>query len=802
MDNDRQSSFYSENPRALETRFGQYLKYVTPQGWQVAEEGRYALVLLAPDNEACTIVVGNSFTLNYDPSQYIHDMFVATQSQQLQLGQTRPAQPIAGFTTALEFDYTYMVSGIPCRGVAKCSIADSYDMRMMVITCAASYASQWANYASWLPQVASQVETINDAALGMYGYQQHNLNHSISESRQVEQYSEWSQTSLAGSPTRFSKVKSPEPSRSFRSNPPPSPVAAVPYSNFDDESEPIDFPPPSPVCPAPENYLVEPEPPSPAPPPSPSPTLSMEDRSQSSRSDSLTRYSNLDCPDVTPINIAFSIYAQLSIEPIEVGAKPITIQDTGTAELPQVEVVLRARGFDVEGSNTQIMEISRDDDSEVRFVLTPRQLGEQQIRVDFYQHGKPISTIKHNILVGGSPSNDRVSQPDRDPVLEFKVNSNISPPDLEICIELDRHNDRILYFELHSIKEKIDYNHAKFGQIILKDSPFEKMKAVYAELSAFAAIQPRKFISQDPISDRSIDRDSQQEAEQRIASVGNQLWDALIPDEFKQEYWKFKAKGVRSILITSDEPWVPWEMIKPYRFDRNIEVQDPFWCEQFAISRWLSGGGTADELPLKLVIPVAPNIVNLPAVATEIKFLEQLNMLNPDIQIVPQIDRSLDLQAYLKKQPDFSLLHFACHGGFNNILPDDSAIQLSGNDYLRPSDIHIYFAPPAARPIVFINACDGGRQGYSFTELGGWAQCLVKARVGAFVGAMWEVNDTLALEFAKNFYQALLQDNKTIGEAFQQARAVIHRQAPDNSTWLAYTLYADPEARLAQIAIN
>lgn len=86
--------------------------------------------------------------------------------------------------------------------------------------------------------------------------------------------------------------------------------------------------------------------------------------------------------------------------------------------------------------------------------------------------------------------------------------------------------------------------------------------------------------------------------------------------------------------------------------------------------------------------------------------------------------------------------------------------------------------------------------GYSFTGLGGWADLLVKARVGAFVGAMWEVSDELAFQFTKAFYQALLQDKKSIAQAFQHSREVIRQLAPDNSTWLAYTLYADPEARI------
>jgi hypothetical protein len=136
------SSFPSQTPLAVETRQGQCLKYVIPQGWQVAEDGQYAVVIVASDNAALTIVVGNSgFPLYYNPGQYVHDT-LTRQCQQFQMSQPRKAQPIAGFNTALEFDYTYTVNDVPCRGIAKCSVANSYDMCTMVLTCAASQISQ------------------------------------------------------------------------------------------------------------------------------------------------------------------------------------------------------------------------------------------------------------------------------------------------------------------------------------------------------------------------------------------------------------------------------------------------------------------------------------------------------------------------------------------------------------------------------------------------------------------------------------------------------------------------------------
>jgi hypothetical protein len=187
------SSFPTQHSPAFQTRQGQCLQYVMPQGWQVAEDGQFAVVLTAPDNSAVTIVVGNSgFPLYYNPSRYVYDT-LARQCQQFQMGQPRQAQPIVGFSTAVEFDYTYAVNGVPCRGIAKCSTVHSYNICTMVITCAAAQTSYWANYASWLPQVASQVKVTNNAAFGMLGIVQQDAANNQAFVKQLSEYRDWSQ---------------------------------------------------------------------------------------------------------------------------------------------------------------------------------------------------------------------------------------------------------------------------------------------------------------------------------------------------------------------------------------------------------------------------------------------------------------------------------------------------------------------------------------------------------------------------------------------------------------------------------
>lgn len=257
----------------------------------------------------------------------------------------------------------------------------------------------------------------------------------------------------------------------------------------------------------------------------------------------LYRYPYLECPDRLPINQQFSLYVQILIQSPEPKIDATAIEDRGKPEEPpELEIVLRARGFDLKGSNTKTIQIDRSDDTEERFVLTPRQLGEQQIRVDFYQHDKRIGTTRRNVFIGAMDDLDSVKivQPNTDSTLEIKNQLVISPPDLELCIELDRRDRKTLYFTLHSTKPEIDYHHKKVGQITLKNTPEAKILSVYQELNQLAANLSRKLIPLD-LEHRAADSQSNFKiAEERIISVGNKLWEELIPDALKQEYWLFQ----------------------------------------------------------------------------------------------------------------------------------------------------------------------------------------------------------------------------------------------------------------------
>jgi hypothetical protein len=191
-----QSSASNPAPAASELQIarGRFFSYALPQGWRVGEDGQFALTLVAPDNKAITVMVGNAgYPPNYPPGQFVYEKLMGLQPQNLQIGPPRQTSPAPSFTYAYEFDVSYMMGGIPCRGVAKCNITPAYDSAVMAMTAALSDASQWDGYASWLPLVADQISAVDGAAFGMRGIMAQNLQNSTAYAEAARQYRDWSQ---------------------------------------------------------------------------------------------------------------------------------------------------------------------------------------------------------------------------------------------------------------------------------------------------------------------------------------------------------------------------------------------------------------------------------------------------------------------------------------------------------------------------------------------------------------------------------------------------------------------------------
>ncbi|MGE3820908.1 MAG: hypothetical protein AB7I30_15960, partial [Isosphaeraceae bacterium] len=186
------------SPGNLTIRQGSCFRFALPEGWQVVEEGQFAVVMMAADRRAITMMVGHAgYPSHYNPAQFIFEKLSRSGLDQLRIGPGRPVRPLFGWPIGWEFDTDHAFQGIPCRGVARCSVAPSYDCCSIVMIWAASESAQWGRYASWLPAVAERVEVLNAAAFGAAGIAQQNLHNSIMIGEHARRNRDWSERQWA-----------------------------------------------------------------------------------------------------------------------------------------------------------------------------------------------------------------------------------------------------------------------------------------------------------------------------------------------------------------------------------------------------------------------------------------------------------------------------------------------------------------------------------------------------------------------------------------------------------------------------
>ena len=434
----------------------------------------------------------------------------------------------------------------------------------------------------------------------------------------------------------------------------------------------------------------------------------------------------------------------------------------------------------------RIVQVARDRDCEPTvFFLQPMSAGRKRIRVDLFQFMRNVASVgfETEVLAQGA-----ISQPDSVAIAPAPVVSpgaKAEPADLELRVMLGA-DGRTLYYTLHSPRAG-DFNFKPAGQVTFMTEPRAFFQPKLDLLSTLAG------------ADKSArGPDETRRALDKIADLGQGFYDQLFPAELKQEYRKFREKyRGKSLLITSDEQWIPWEVVRPFEADGEGETlyDDPPLCEMFRVSRWLAGRGAPDLLKTKRGAWIAP-ADNLQAAQEEGDYFSDLHRLEWDVSLSGPLTTVAEVEERFRGG-DTDLFHFACHGNFDLADADESKLKLAG-DFLRPSQI---VGPKQAgllrsRPIVFLNACHAGRAGFTLTHLGGWARKFIESGASAFIGSLWEINDRLAAQFAVHFYNRLWGlggfPRMTLGDAFYEARMAIRQADPADPTWLAYVLYGDP----------
>ncbi len=284
----------------------------------------------------------------------------------------------------------------------------------------------------------------------------------------------------------------------------------------------------------------------------------------------------------------------------------------------------------------------------------------------------------------------------------------------------------------------------------------------------------------------------------RAESLGLALWRDL-PADFQRFYWDELHGHDWSIAIYSQEPYIPWELIRP---QKESGEQADFLGISFRIARWKQAVRFPDPLVVSGFSVIAPVYTAESGARPLPGAQEEADALVAEFgatRIAGELGAVTDL---LESTRGVQLIHFAGHGDFDPDAENDTVIKLA-DQALVPEDVYRANLGRASRPLVFLNACEVGEEGWALTRIGGWAEAFTDVGFSGFIGPYWAVNDTIARKAALLFYGAL-RDGSSVGRALQLIRRGFYDEPDEryrgHPSWLAYTLHCQPNVHVTMPA--
>jgi hypothetical protein len=495
----------------------------------------------------------------------------------------------------------------------------------------------------------------------------------------------------------------------------------------------------------------------------------------------VTRYTDIQFPAQVEVDKRFPLIVGLTR-----GAAPdsVSTQVVQVHSHQLIRVILTAPDLELLNGATQTLKVEPDrDSSPIVFYLRAKQPGTSSIQVDFWSEQNLLYSQKLSLESVARRVPEHLVKP---PTQTLQLGDNHAPyPDL--ILRVSTLNNQLTY-HLHFSDTRM---------LTIKDGPLgddprtsDPRTYRYNLMREIEGLRKRKDVDGNLLPP--------DEARKAIVRIGQRLYRDLFPEELRREYRQFRAQ-VQTLEIISDEPWIPWELIKPYDYDEPA-FDDDFLCAQFDLARWVMPGFVpATQVAVQSLVCIAPTDSKLVAAQRERAYIQAIAKRLGGTDLTPDAADKPRVIGLLEGKAPVSLWHFACHGNYSDESPDNSPLILLGGKALHPNDLvgPVERRLRTDRPFVFLNACRAGGLGLSLTGLGGWAKVLVgDCRVGALIAPLWSVTDEPAEQFAEAFYGASQEVGSTFAQAARRARKAVREAAPHDPTWLAYSLYAHPNARL------
>lgn len=536
--------------------------------------------------------------------------------------------------------------------------------------------------------------------------------------------------------------------------------------------------------------------------------------SQRPQTMSLERYPGLDAPTTVKPQQDFAVTVLLAENKMSLesrvdsdlktpsGALKIAVPTTPDQRW-NIDAALSAPGFDfTRGSNVGQLVLSAEGDAQPAvFWLRSAQstpAGSVELVVTLWYRGSYLGRVSRTIRISDAPDQTpgaNVPVAAAAPVAEPAARSTAAPP-----LSLDPDDspaDLTITIREHGVREgTMEVQVAGRGLPpalpVTVDLP--------AQTQRWLNLQYRELAIRSGKAAQTADSGSPG-PDDFFRGFGRELWNRFAPEPVKTAFWKLidlRGSRFRSIWIISDDPTVPWELMRP---QRGTTERDYLGLD-FRIARWVpSDDPAALQKPpqrdtLGDVYVLAPNYgpsLALPGQQRELSTLDGMNAH----RIAPG---SISAVRDLARQWPSGLIHFSGHGvvapegGFANyeIVLEDGVLDLM-------TWRGMVNAQAEGHPFFFFNACEVGSAQFTVNFVDGWAPELLSEGASGYIGALWPVNDTIASELAAEFYKELESRGKNsfvpIAEVLRSAKRAIYEKT-HAATPLGYILYGDPNQEI------
>lgn len=504
------------------------------------------------------------------------------------------------------------------------------------------------------------------------------------------------------------------------------------------------------------------------------------------------RHTNIEFPE----KIQVGVWENLTVQIVD----PVLYDDSGRAigiwelltneaavELPgvsessqRVYCRITGEGFVIQGEDRHFLTVPTTGHSNlVEIPLQAAEPGPLDIKIKFYQNGRPLGTVTRTAIA----IEDEISGSGRQVRTRANIGSNGQGPDLMVEIESEllaagnvRYN-----FRLHSPANKLNLAGDLVGKMTTNIPPDAWLSSQYQTLES---------LKDDYMAQNSGELDD------HMISLGRMIFQDLLPPRLQQILRE--GADLQTIVFKSDESLIPWELAY-YSLAEEDSGNARHLAERCQVSRWTGDLSMPMDLNIDraLLVAVRSNPTDQP-IPQGARTLAILQGIQAGGLGVTNVDPSYEEMAGYLTDEQIGLYHFECHGDFKE-GGDLSTLHLRTGrlraQYLNNPNYQL----SRARPMIFLDACHAGRSGLSIASAGGWAHEAMTAGASVFIAPLWEVDTRAAGIFAAQLYEEL-NSGATLGEAVAAARDRV-RTEDETYTWLAYSVYGDPNARL-QTPIN